>query len=108
LYGARIVNVEVVHGEVEVDQRTIPLDPLPEHRSTLLVQLVVCKVEREQGGVLVEKLDELVHAPHVLAVHGQLVALQVEILERVVILEGLAELGGALGPELVSLQLQLP
>jgi len=57
---------------------------------------------------MADKLDELVHAPHVLAVHGQLVALQVEILERVVILEGLAELGGALGAEQVLLELELP
>ena len=62
----RIIHAEVVAGEVEVNQRVIMLKLFTEHLTTLLVQVVVSEIEREQSLVMVETLYKLIHSPRLL------------------------------------------
>ena len=85
----------------------VELHLFPEHAPALFVHLVVRQIQREQGGVVVQELNQVVDAAKFLTVKGQLVALKIQIFQGLVLLQGLAELGGTLGAEEIAFELQL-
>lgn len=96
----------MVKANLQVNQRVILLQHLLDLLSNWRLQLVVRKVQRQQTLVIFQSAQHLLHSREVLAIPTQLVALQVQELQRVVVSERLAQVRGCFGAERVALQLQ--
>ena len=109
LQSLRVSDRELVHGEVKVDESFVLLQLLQEELTDLLVKLVVGDGERQKRSVLRQELNEFVNADLIRTIlGGELIRVEVELLEGLVQLKSLAELHSRLGAAHVSLEAQRP
>jgi hypothetical protein len=91
--------------DIEVDQGVVGLHGLAEHSRALLIEAALVQIESDEGGVGQQGVCESLDASVVLGVLarlGEVVALEVEVLEGAVDCEGGAELFGRAGLEAVA------
>jgi len=103
----RITIREIILRVVEVNQGVVILKLLSEDLATLLVQLVVSHVQRQEGGVLRKELEHLSNSPHFLSIHSKLVAFKIQKFNGPILLQSLSKLTGSPWTQQIALKFKL-
>lgn len=103
--GAYIWKSEVVETNFQINEGSVFLKHTSDRSADWLFEFIIAKIERNQRFVYFETWNQLNHAWEIFAVCRQLVALQIQKLQRLVDSQGFTELFCWLRTEIVAFQL---